>query len=426
LAGYGHYSVTIFDGHCSYTSNTIHIDTFATPIIPLGNDTTICAGTCAGFVVAADYDSYLWMNGSTNTSVTVCHDTNVAYTAIDAHGCINHSDTLHVRLQALPRALLPDSITLCQGSSTTLDAGNAGATYHWSPGGQTTQSISVSSPGSYAVTVSENGCDTVDASIAVLRPSPIVDTNFSDYSMCCGTLQLHAGANDGTQYHWGNGQSTNTLNIIASGSYAVTATNTFGCKDSNTYHIQIICISPDASADPTVIDAGGTSNLTVTASSNQSGYRFSWDPSSATVFSTASATATTALDSSITFGVTVTYPYPVSNGDTCSERDTVTVNVLNIPFYVFPDAFTPNKDGLNDYFYPVMNQAVNLKSLKIFNRWGQLVYSESNRPGWDGTFGGNDQPVGTYVYYTTLEVPDKSAGSLRKYVIKQGSFSLIR
>ncbi len=63
-----------------------------------------------------------------------------------------------------------------------------------------------------------------------------------------------------------------------------------------------------------------------------------------------------------------------------------------------PTAFTPNNDGRNDRFKPLPDFSYTLKSIEIFNRWGQVVYSSSDG-GWDGRFAGTDAPAGTYFYH---------------------------
>jgi gliding motility-associated-like protein len=72
----------------------------------------------------------------------------------------------------------------------------------------------------------------------------------------------------------------------------------------------------------------------------------------------------------------------------------------------FPSAFTPNGDGLNDMYYPLLPVGSTITNMIIFNRWGNSVYSGILAPGWDGNFLGAPQPIGNYVYYITVEVPD--------------------
>ena len=67
-----------------------------------------------------------------------------------------------------------------------------------------------------------------------------------------------------------------------------------------------------------------------------------------------------------------------------------------------PNAFTPNGDGYNDYFYPrqLLSKGVSGFTMTVFNRWGQKVFetSNTNGRGWDGKFNDKDQPTGVYIY----------------------------
>lgn len=64
---------------------------------------------------------------------------------------------------------------------------------------------------------------------------------------------------------------------------------------------------------------------------------------------------------------------------------------------VFPTAFTPNKDGLNDDF-TVIGQYVEKMTLQIFDRWGTLLFSTTNNEPWDGTNNGRAMPESTYIW----------------------------
>src|SRR5690606_24262700 len=73
-----------------------------------------------------------------------------------------------------------------------------------------------------------------------------------------------------------------------------------------------------------------------------------------------------------------------------------------IRYVDIPNAFTPDGDGHNDYFFPRALLSENLSRFKmqVFNRWGQVVF-ETNRPngrGWDGRLNGEVQPMGVYLY----------------------------
>jgi gliding motility-associated-like protein len=90
-------------------------------------------------------------------------------------------------------------------------------------------------------------------------------------------------------------------------------------------------------------------------------------------------------------------------------------------FYV-PNAFTPNNDGLNDVFLPRYQCDFSNYELRVFNRWGQMVFrSESPSNGWDGTMSGSRQPVGVYVWQLTYK--DAITG---KATTLKGTVALIR
>ncbi len=88
----------------------------------------------------------------------------------------------------------------------------------------------------------------------------------------------------------------------------------------------------------------------------------------------------------------------------CAGTDSIWVKrdcYLNIP-----NSFSPNGDGLNDYFIPrqMLSSGIIEFDMKIMNRWGELIFNttEINGRGWDGEFGGQDQPNGVYVYLITV------------------------
>ncbi|MCS6820122.1 MAG: gliding motility-associated C-terminal domain-containing protein [Chitinophagales bacterium] len=78
----------------------------------------------------------------------------------------------------------------------------------------------------------------------------------------------------------------------------------------------------------------------------------------------------------------------------------------NIKEYEFPTVFSPNNDGQNDRFGLVQGSVATLLSLKIYNRWGQLVFDKekNNADFWDGTYNGASQPQGTYMMHASLKL----------------------
>lgn len=86
----------------------------------------------------------------------------------------------------------------------------------------------------------------------------------------------------------------------------------------------------------------------------------------------------------------------------------------------YPTAFTPNGDGLNDLF-SVFGQYIVTFEMKIFNRWGELVYTATAlEQGWDGNYKGNPMPEGTYTF--VADISDRAGRSFKK----SGSVLLLR
>jgi gliding motility-associated-like protein len=91
------------------------------------------------------------------------------------------------------------------------------------------------------------------------------------------------------------------------------------------------------------------------------------------------------------------------------------------PLVFAPNAFTPNEDGRNDSFYPVLNGFVGWNyKLLIFDRWGEVIYETKERlEGWDGRSNGREAQIDVYVWKVIVE----RDGDARDFV---GHVSLIR
>lgn len=111
-----------------------------------------------------------------------------------------------------------------------------------------------------------------------------------------------------------------------------------------------------------------------------------------------------------------------ANNQGCFAFDDINVYYLNNCTIVFPSAFTPNNDGLNDIFIALNADLVKNLSWKIFDRYGRLVfYSNDILKGWDGRYKGQPAEMSTYVWVAEFIQPD----TLRK-ITEKGSFTLIR
>jgi gliding motility-associated-like protein len=106
----------------------------------------------------------------------------------------------------------------------------------------------------------------------------------------------------------------------------------------------------------------------------------------------------------------------------CSDSARKTVTVLDHCYIDVPNAFTPNNDGLNDFFRPHNALKADNYNFKVYNRWGQLVFSSRNwQEKWDGRINGVLQSTGTYVWMLSYTHRDT-----KQPVFRKGTVTLIR
>lgn len=207
--------------------------------VALGNDTTICPGISYTFNAGNPGASYSWSNGATTQSITTNAAGTYSVTVTYPNGCTG-SDAIVITPGVVPVNNLPAITNLCAGETATLNAGNTGSTYKWTPGNATTQTITASMPGNYNVTVkSTTGCIINSTTNLIIRPLPVAALG-NDTSICDGAqITLNAG-NPGYAYNWSTGATTQTINITDSGTYSVVITTPYDCTLEEDKHISFL------------------------------------------------------------------------------------------------------------------------------------------------------------------------------------------
>ncbi len=118
---------------------------------------------------------------------------------------------------------------------------------------------------------------------------------------------------------------------------------------------------------------------------------------------------------------TTTYTIKVIDANQCKNSDSVTVFVRDDIPVIIPSAFSPNGDGRNDVFRIANSSFHRLQEFRIFNRWGQEVFSTTDiKKGWDGTFNNIPQEAGVYNYLIRVAYPDG------KVELFKGDVTLVR
>lgn len=222
--------------NCS-KSDTINVTVNPTPVVNLGNDTTLCQGVNLVLNAGNPGAAKLWDNATTAQTRTVSNTGTYYVRVTNSFNCIAR-DTLHATFLPSPTVNLGNDIEICAGSNVTLDAGNPGETYLWD-NNSTQQTRTVSASGNYFVTVRNiancTGSDTVKV---IIHPLPVVNLG-NDTAFCHdNSLTLDAG-NPGASYHWSDNSAAQTLVVTATGNYGVTVTDIYSCVGSDNINILV-------------------------------------------------------------------------------------------------------------------------------------------------------------------------------------------
>lgn len=279
----GSYSVRVTaSGGCSATSSPTNVTVtsgISATITPNGA-TTFCQGGSVTLTASAGA-SYLWSPGNQTTqSITVSSAGNYSVRVTSAGGCSATSAATTVNINSNPSAVISPSgsTTFCQGGSVTLTS-SAASSYLWSPGNQTTQSIVVSSSGNYTVrTTSASGCSATSSITNVtVNALPTANISAGSATSFCQGGSVTLSASNASSYLWSPGnQTTQSINVAASGSYSVKVTNANGCSATSsaqnvTVNVPVVpVITPSG---PTTINQGQSVTLTSSVSSS-----YLWTP----------------------------------------------------------------------------------------------------------------------------------------------------
>lgn len=266
------------------------------------------------------------------------------------------------------------------------------------------------------VTVESGGCITGisgDSLVVNVHDFLPLEISPADTIICPGaSVTLLASGAD--SYSWSPGATLSTTSGPETEASPVentvyTVTGTLGaCVNTITSTVDL---------SPPLGNAGNDTTIIITESAvldGSGGTSYSWTPA-------ATLNDASLEDPTATPEVTTTYTVVVTDENGCVSSDEVTVFVSNTPIIAFPNAFSPNSDGVNDLFGLVQRGVLSSLIMTIYNRWGEIVFqSSSTEPAWDGTYNGSEQPVGNYVYMFSATDFD---GNNYNY---QGDFTLIR
>jgi gliding motility-associated-like protein len=391
----------------------VSIDTLIEPLpfnANIVSDDISCNGLCDGWAVVnpiggtTPYQIAVWTPGNTaiDSITNLCAGTYFVSVA-DANGC-NATDSVVI---TEPTAITISSTSVdvtcssnCDGSANVTPTGGVGPyTYSWMPGGQSTANPTDLCLGLNTVTVTDqNGC-TMDEIITTAATDTIDAQTEADFNACIGTPFDLNGISTGnvTNVEWFvlpgmvsiGTTDTLTINPTVTGTTLYVFEASGACNDFDTIAVTIEDLPIiDAGLDVTIVEE------TSTVLNATGGITYVWTPSTGLNDSTISNPTATPL-------VTTTYYVTGTNASGCMATDSVKVTV--IPTIQFPDGITPNGDGKNDTWVIDYIQEYPDAVVEIYNRWGELLFhSDDYQNDWNGTYNGENLPIGTYYFIIDL------------------------
>lgn len=372
------------------------------------SDASVCPGDSVQLTVPAGFTSYLWLpdegisdNTINNPYFSPTETTTYTVTISDECG-FTISDTVTVTVSSPEFLDLGPDKSLCEGQSFTFNAFTAGAdSYLWSTG-SILPTLTVFEAGEWWCEVAVGNCVDRDTVSAEYFPGPVID--FGPDTTVCGigeTIFLDA-TTPGANYLWQDGSTGPTYLITIDGLYYVTVT-LGGCVDKDS-------LAVNYSTYPSVNigkDFGLCPEQTVDLYAGPNTFIYLWSDGS----------------TSNTFTITEIGTYWVDvNSNGCTTRDSI-IAIADpcLCEIIVPNAFTPNGDGINDEFKQLDCQALNNFNMRIYNRWGEMMFETADyNQGWDGKFKNKECEMGSYVYVIDYSIPEGESGR------KSGSFTLVR
>lgn len=324
---------------------------------------------------------------------------------LDLCGNAALEQSLSIAIDALdvPADLGDDVTFLCEGEILNLSVGAIGAQVLWNDN-STDPNRSFNVAGTYAVQISTAcGTDTDTVSMSYVSTAPTANLG-PDLEACPGEEILLSAFGEAATYRWQDNNKESALLVRESGNYGVTITNACGeASDEVTIFYQP-ALQLDLGRDTFLCD---TERIRIAVESTAKAYR--WQDGS------------TLPDYAVEGpGIYILQAF----NDCESIADTLVVRPCQVCEIQAPNVFSPNADGNNDHLAFFSNCTVLSFQLKVFSRWGELLF-ESSDPTltWDGRHRGEDSPSGTYVWFVSWEGLENGQP---KSFAQSGSVALIR
>jgi gliding motility-associated-like protein len=426
LRGEQEYAVTVTDPQGCRSVVTRYVRQPRPVVVSLSATAATCFGSRDGSVSVAAIDAdtrifrYAWNipgSGDTRTITGVAAGI-YRITVTDEFNCTGEGQ---IAVGQPPALSLQFALTgnRCFGDSTGVAQlfGNGGSPpyrFTWPDGSSGSVKTGLAA-GSYEVVLTDSkGCRI--SSPAVLQPPAPLDIRLNIQDVTCnggrdGALQVVVtGGRPPVQYavDGKNFRPSPTIIGLGAGQYTVTVQDANGCTAATTARLnEPLPFTVDAGPSNIRIKLGDTLVLKAVAFGAQGRVKYTWIPDFPGTLSCTQCETAVVLTQN-----TISYVLSATDSVGCEARDRITVNVSKDRDILVPTGFSPNGDGNNDRLLVHGLSGTRILSFRVFDRWGELVYEQSdfvvNDPaiGWDGTFRGQPLNPGVFVWFMEAEYID--------------------
>ena len=347
---------------------------------------------------------------------------------LDDNGCLAW-DTVQVRVVNEVTLRMRADTTICATDVAFLGATTDALRFEWTAnGGNITNPNALfatarpATTTTYQLRASIGSCVATDEMTVFAVPYPIANAG-ADTVLCYQTSAQLNGSMIGSAFNWypagslvnSNSLTTATQPLTTTMQYILTVTDNKGCPKPVRDTV-VVAVLPEIHAfagRDTAVVVGQPLQFNASG-----GVGYQWAPAtnlSNPNISNPVATYNGSFEN-------IRYTVYVSNEVGCVDSAYVNVRIFETSPQVFvPTAFTPNGDGKNDLFKPIPVGMTRIEYFRVYNRWGQLVFSSSgDDSAWDGRIKGHLQASGTYAWLV------KGTDYTGKEFFAKGTVTLIR
>ncbi len=399
------YFVRVYN-ECGSVWDTVSVNFNHSPTVDLGLRKSLCDSShylLTPLVTGTPTLNYKWQDSSANATFNAI--SSGIYFVRVYNQCGSVWDTTSVIFNFKPNVTLGKDTIICDATNFIIVAnttGNQPQSYAWNNGAISLNNT-VQKTNNYILKATNfcgSDADTIHVSFMQSPTLTFAQHKIKECFVAPVVLNAITTGTKPLKYAWSNGSVDTSIVVSHSGKYILSVSNY--CKTATDTVLVNLIPMPNKiyfASNFTICD-----DTFMYFNAQNNGSKFLWNTSD-----------TSAIIKANQAGL---YVVKITNQKICSVLDSVQLKTIDCRpgLVVIPNAFTPNNDGVDDVFMPILLDNAHLISFKIFNRWGQLIYATNIiNKGWDGKFQGNDEEIGTYIFtvdYLNFDKPETLKGNV--------------